>query len=190
MVDEKNLDAMPYVRQVEKLDAAMTPALLQKVKANSAVLARESAGPTPAFIVGFPRSGTTLLDQILDAHSDVQVIEERPMINTLHRAIEALPGGFEKALQNLRASQVKRLRELYHREMTKYGGDFSKRVIIDKMPLNLIYVSIIAAVFPEAKIILALRHPADSCLSCFMQDFELNSAMTNFTAMSEHGGAL
>lgn len=106
------------------------------------------------------------------------------MVNTLRRAIEALPGGFDKALQNLRAPQRKRLRDIYRRELEKYGADFSKRIIIDKMPLNLVHVPIIAAVFPEAKIILALRHPADSCLSCFMQDFELNSAMMNFTRMA------
>ncbi len=184
VITEIQLNETGYRHYVETLSASMTPGLLQKVKANSAVLAKENAGPTPVFIIGFPRSGTTLLDQIMDAHKDVQVIEERPMINALRRVIEALPGGFDKALQNLRAPQIKRLRDLYRRELEKNGADFSKRVIIDKMPLNIVHVAIIAAVFPEAKIILSLRHPADSCLSCFMQDFVLNSAMMNFTSMA------
>ena len=184
VITEIQLNETGYRHYVETLSASMTPALLQKVKANSAVLAKENVGPTPVFIIGFPRSGTTLLDQIMDAHKDVQVIEERPMINALRRVIESLPGGFDKALQNLRTPQIKRLRDLYRRELEKNGADFSKRVIIDKMPLNIVHVPIIAAVFPEAKIILALRHPADSCLSCFMQDFVLNSAMMNFTSMA------
>ena len=157
VIAEIQLNETGYRRYVETLNAGMTPALLQKVKANSEALAQDGAGPAPVFIIGFPRSGTTLLDQIMDAHKDVQVIEERPMINVLRRAIEALPGGFDKALLNMR---------------------------IDKMPLNIVHVAIIAAVFPDAKIILALRHPADSCLSCFMQDFVLNSAMMNFTSMA------
>ena len=184
VIAEIQLNETGYRRYVETLNAGMTPALLQKVKANSEALAQDGAGPAPVFIIGFPRSGTTLLDQIMDAHKDVQVIEERPMINVLRRAIEALPGGFDKALQNMRAPQVKRLRDMYRRELEKNGADFSKRIIIDKMPLNIVHVAIIAAVFPDAKIILALRHPADSCLSCFMQDFVLNSAMMNFTSMA------
>ena len=184
VIVERNLDDTLYLQHVETLHAEMTPEVLARVRANAASLPVERGGRTPVFIIGFPRSGTTLLDQILDAHPDVQVIEEQPLVNALRRAVEALPGGFTKALQTMREPQRKKLQELYWRELGKHGGDFSKKVIIDKMPLSIVHAVVIAAVFPDAKIILALRHPADSCLSCFMQDFELNGAMLNFTDMA------
>ncbi|MDO8290807.1 MAG: sulfotransferase [Parvibaculum sp.] len=180
-----DLDRTSFLAEVESYLEKFDAALLQKIAQN-----RKSAGAAavqsraPVFIVGFPRSGTTLLDQILDANPDVQVIEEQPMVRRLCDMAAELPGGLAKGLANMTADQRKRLQDLYTRELEKHGADFSKPVIIDKMPLSLVQIPVIAAVFPNAKIILALRHPADSCLSCFMQDFEMNGAMLNFTSMA------
>ena len=183
--DKVELDRVTFINEVENLNKSMTPEMLARVQANSKAAPREEGARVPVFIVGFPRSGTTLLDQILDANPDVQVIEEQPLVRTLRRAMGDLPGGFLKNLPNLKDAQRKKLQEAYWREMEKYEPDFSKRVIIDKMPLSIVHIAVIAAVFPDAKIILALRHPADSCLSCFMQDFEMNGAMLNFTSVEQ-----
>ena len=183
--DKADLDRVTYINEVKNLNKNMTPEMLARVRANSEAAPRDEDARVPVFIVGFPRSGTTLLDQILDANPDVQVIEEQPLVRTLRRALSDLPGGFLKNLPNLKDTQRKKLQEAYWREMEKYEPDFSRRVIIDKMPLSIVDVAMISAVFPDAKIILALRHPVDSCLSCFMQDFEMNGAMLNFTSIEQ-----
>lgn len=179
---EGDLDRQSYLADIEHLVSMFQPELLDKIEANRKALGGESER-VPSFIVGFPRSGTTLLDQILDAHPDVQVIEEQPMVRKLRQAIDRLPKAYPNALQNLRADQRKKLQASYWREAERYGADLSKRVIIDKMPLSIAHVPAIVSVFPDARIILALRHPADCSLSCFMQDFEMNGAMLNFTSM-------
>ena len=139
----------------------------------------------PVFIVGFPRSGTTLLDQIVDAHPDVQVIEELPMVRRVFEAVSEMPGGYQKALLSLRENQRKKLQALYWSKAQEFGANLDMPVVVDKFPLNIIYVPMIAAIFPNAKIILALRHPADCILSCFMQDFEINLAMRNFLSLED-----
>tara|TARA_R110000824_G_scaffold118960_14_gene271907 strand:- start:24801 stop:26714 length:1914 start_codon:yes stop_codon:yes gene_type:complete len=180
---EYDLDRDSYLADLENLVSVFQPELLDKLEANRKNLIGESSDRVPTFIVGFPRSGTTLLDQILDAHPDVQVIEEQPMIRKMRQAIDRLPKAYPNALLNLRSDQRKKLQAAYWREAERHGADYSKRVIIDKMPLSLVHVPAIVSVFPEARIILALRHPADCSLSCFMQDFEMNGAMLNFTSM-------
>ncbi|HTK83606.1 MAG TPA: sulfotransferase [Patescibacteria group bacterium] len=138
--------------------------------------------PRLVFLVGFPRSGTTLLDQILSGHPDIEVAEER---NGL-----AYPGNFiiktkkktvPEALSSLTADEISDLRRMYFKAMKEMG--FKLRhgsVFIDKLPLNLVYAPFIHRLFPEAKFILALRHPCDSVLSCFMQPFQLNESMMHF----------
>lgn len=183
-----DLDRTSFLAEVDVyLDAFDEEALRKIALSRAAAKAAIPAGTktrAPVFIVGFPRSGTTLLDQILDANPDVQVIEEQPLMRQLAKQAADLPGGIVKGLTQLTSAQRKRLQDFYEKELAKHGADFSKPVIIDKMPLSLVQVPVIAAVFPDAKIILALRHPADSCLSCFMQDFEMNGAMLNFTSMA------
>ena len=71
------------------------------------------------------------------------------------------------------------MRNFYFEQRNKYSNDNSQ-IIIDKMPLNIIYVGEIIRYFPKAKFILAIRHPNDCILSCFMQNFLLNHAMANF----------
>jgi tetratricopeptide (TPR) repeat protein len=181
-----DLDRTIYRNEIDGLVEAYQPELLDSIRTTSERAENSSgreADRVPVFLVGFPRSGTTLLDQILDAHPDVQVIEEQPMVRKLRDGVEALTGGYPKALATLREGQRRKLRNLYWDEVEKNGGDFSKRVIVDKMPLSIVHVPAISAIFPNARIILALRHPADCSLSCFMQDFELNGAMLNFTSL-------
>jgi hypothetical protein len=65
------------------------------------------------------------------------------------------------------------------------GADVAGKVVVDKMPLNMIHAGLIARIFPDAKIIFALRHPADAVLSCFMQNFELHASMANFLTLED-----
>lgn len=79
---------------------------------------------------------------------------------------------------------ILQLRSLYREKVeADQQTPIGSRMVIDKLPLNIMHIGLINLVFPDAKIIVALRDPRDSCLSCFMQDFELNSAMIHFLTL-------
>lgn len=132
--------------------------------------------PAPIFLVGFPRSGTTLLDTLLMGHPALNVLEEVPL---LERAAAAL-GDFVR-LPALGESETERLRDLYFEALGPVDG----RTILDKLPLNLLGAPLIHRLFPGAKFIFAARHPCDVVLSCFMQPFDLNPAMANFLDLED-----
>ena len=139
----------------------------------------------PVFLVGFPRSGATLLDQILDSHPDIHVLEERYMLLALRDRLREDAEGYPAALSQMNSSQRDDLRALYRKQLQNEGYDSADRLVINKLPLNLIHVGLIHRVFPEAQIILALRHPCDVVISCFMQDFALNDSTANFLTLKD-----
>ena len=136
--------------------------------------------PAPVFLMGFPRSGTTLLDQILDSHPNIQTMEEKPVLNRLCNDIDVLIQGKPDGLKGLSSDQLARLRHSYF----QYVADFIElrpgNLLIDKFPLNITRLPFILRVFPDARFILALRHPCDCVLSCYMHLFGPNDAMANF----------
>ena len=137
-----------------------------------------------AFLVGFPRSGTTLLDTILRSHPEVLVVEEKHMVESMRTHIGGL--ATIDRLTRLDENQIAGLRKAYFDELcSQVKPDGSHRLIIDKLPLNITDAGLIHRVFPESKFILALRHPCDCVLSCFMQNFQLNDAMANFLTLQQ-----
>lgn len=143
--------------------------------------------PAPVFLVGFPRSGTTLLEQVLNSHPDVIACEERPVVETIYRDMEERFGKkFPENLNTLTPEDIEHYRDMFFDIHEKYGTDFSQKpVFVDKMPVNMIFAGLIYRMFPNCKFILAIRHPCDCALSCFMQEFEANNAMIHFTRLSE-----
>ena len=134
---------------------------------------------SPVFLVGFPRSGTTLMDTILRSHSKIEVLEEKPTVVAAKAAIRK--NGYNEIHNNIFPIDIlSEAKAAYIKEFRKYikSSDTSS-VYIDKLPLNLIEVPLINQLFPATKFILALRHPFDTILSCWMQDFEINAAMAN-----------
>jgi len=130
-----------------------------------------SADDSPVFIVGFPRSGTTMLEQMLDAHPRYASMDERA---TLQRCIERMESrGFEypHGLSTLERFDADDLREVYWHEVAKVIALQPGQQLVDKNPLNMLRLPMILRLFPNAKIILALRHPCDVLLSCYMQNF-------------------
>jgi Sulfotransferase family len=112
---------------------------------------------------------------MLMGHPDVHVLEEEPI---LQRVGEAL-GDFAR-LPGLDTAEVDRLRALYFAELDGFDPEARGRIVVDKLPLNILGAPLIHRLFPEAKLIFAERHPCDVVLSCFMQNFDLNDAMANF----------
>ncbi|OOZ45551.1 tetratricopeptide repeat-containing sulfotransferase family protein [Solemya velum gill symbiont] len=172
--------AQNYMDTVVRLSDAWSSA----GKVNWPSIPNSENQPSLAFLVGFPRSGTTLLDTILRSHPDVSVVEEMPMVKAMkdHLADTASP----ELLTELSDEQVGELRKIYFDELHSSAEvDSANKLIIDKFPLNLMNVGLIHRVFPDAKFILALRHPCDCVLSCFMQYFKVNEAMANFLDLQQ-----
>jgi len=134
----------------------------------------------PVFLVGFPRSGTTLLDTILMGHPGTVVMEEQPPLNLVEEEL----GGMA-ALPAMDAAAIAAARRRYFEEVEKIQPVPAGMMLIDKSPLFLYRAPLIRRLFPRARIILALRHPCDVVLSCFMSNFRLNSAMSNFLRLED-----
>ncbi len=128
------------------------------------------------FLIGFPRSGTTLLDTILRSDQNILVIEEKPMVNKIREKSDSLNG-----LENITANEAKILSKMYFSELSNFINieDIQNKILVDKFPLNIIESRLIHYIFPNAKFIFAVRHPFDCVLSSFMQDFQINQAMIN-----------
>lgn len=137
----------------------------------------------PAFLIGFPRSGTTLLDTILRTKHSIEVIEEKPIVRNFLIKLEKKTKNDFNLLKNLDNDFIEEMRKFYFQERNKYLEKNDAKIVVDKMPLNIIHVGEILRFFPKAKFILALRHPYDSVFSCFMQQFSLNPAMKNFLTL-------
>ncbi|MBS0213687.1 MAG: sulfotransferase [Proteobacteria bacterium] len=140
---------------------------------------------SPAFLVGFPRSGTSLLNQVLDGHERMQTLEEKPPTQKMLAAVRAMPGGYPQALAKLDAIDVEYLRDLYFRCAAEHGASDRSKRLLDKFPLHINLAALIHRVFPDARFVFALRHPCDAVLSCFMQQFRLNHAMANFCTLED-----
>jgi len=131
--------------------------------------------PSPVFLVGFPRSGTTLLDTMLMGHPDVSVMEEKPVLDVVIREF----GGFE-GIPDMDAHAVERARTQYFEGAARVGAEGARKVLIDKNPFYLTQVPLIHRIFPDSRFILALRHPADVVLSCYFSNFRPTPTLTNF----------
>ncbi|MBV8909026.1 MAG: sulfotransferase [Sphingomonas sp.] len=130
---------------------------------------------SPAFLVGFPRSGTTLADTFLMGHSDVRVLEELSLLEAVAQTLGGIANLAAASAEELAAARC----EYFKSADLHVAPDFNG-LIVDKMPLNMINIPLIASLFPDAPIIFAQRHPCDCVLSAFMQPFMLNPAMANF----------
>ncbi|MBL0163528.1 MAG: sulfotransferase [Xanthomonadales bacterium] len=132
-----------------------------------APLAEES----PIFVLGFPRSGTTMLETMLDAHPLLASMDERAFIQDVVDEMHKSGFNYPFDLGKLDDAMCMRLRQTYANLVaTQAQVDPSLR-LVDKNPLNIMRLPLIARLFPKAKIILALRHPCDVVLSNFMQTF-------------------
>jgi len=141
--------------------------------------------PNIAFLVGFPRSGTTLLNHVLDGHEAIQAMEEKPPGSRLMEAVNDIPGGYPRAVADFDGLDVDWLREIYLRSAAEHGAPDRSRLILDKYPLHTSIAGLLHRVFPQARFVFALRHPCDAVLSCFMQEFRLNNGMANFCTLAD-----
>ena len=150
-----------------------------KIKQIIEISKRKPPKVQPVFFVGFPRSGTTLVQKVLDSHHKINVIEENNPLGRVTSLIERTPEKYLESSFLLNIKNIEDLRGMYFNEARKYVPDLDGGLLVDKLPMNIVQVPIIKILFPDAKILLGLRHPCDSILSCFMQNFGVNRAMAN-----------
>lgn len=126
---------------------------------------------SPIFIVGFPRSGTTLLEQVLDAHPLLQSMDEQPFMLKVLDELASRGVPYPTALGKLTQQTCDDLRAHYWSLARKKSGLRPGQRLVDKYPVNMTLLPLIRRLFPQARIIFAIRHPCDTLLSCFLQDF-------------------
>lgn len=126
-------------------------------------------GPAPIFIIGMPRSGSTLVEQILAAHSAVEATSELPFIENLARAMDRA-GGFARALPLMNAEHCRQGAAAYL-EMVEPMLTGSPLRFTDKWPDNFWYIGLVRALFPEARIVNVIRDPMDNAMGVFKQFF-------------------
>ncbi|HEX2764506.1 MAG TPA: sulfotransferase [Allosphingosinicella sp.] len=168
-------DPARYRRRVQALTDLLEPGWHERW-----TTAPEADRDPPIFLVGFPRSGTTLLDTLLMGHGALHVLEEVPI---LQRCADAL-GDFAR-LPSLGEAEIGRLRNLYWQSVDEAAPEARGKRLVDKLPLNILGTPLIHRLFPGAPIVFAGRHPCDVVLSAFMQDFEINDAMANFLTLAD-----
>jgi len=173
------LDADHIFRTIKRNKQGFDPALLQRWTASDFA----DSLPAPTFLLGFLRSGTTLTEQVLAAHPAVFTSDENDLIHGLIQELQRLSGCVDDipaALRGLGLDDVRKLRAYYWRRVgEEYGEAALKKRFIDKVALNSIDIGLISCVFPEARIIFALRDPRDVCLSCFQQAFKPSNVTIN-----------
>ncbi len=133
------------------------------------------AAPDPIFVVGLPRAGSTLVEQILATHSQVEGTQELPDVTMIARIIgrrttRAQGSAYPRALDKLSADELRAFGEQYLAQ-TRIQRKTDRPFFIDKMPNNFAHVGLIHLMLPNAKIVDARRHPLGCCFSCFKQHF-------------------
>jgi hypothetical protein len=138
----------------------------------------------PVFLVGFPRSGTTLLEQLLDAHPALASFDEQPFLQRLVSRIHQQGDCYPEALERLDEQSCRQLRAHYFRDVARVLPSLGARRAVDKNPLNLVRLPLVATLFPQAQVLLALRHPCDVVLSCYMQNFRSPAFSITFETLA------
>lgn len=162
--------------RVREMEESITPGALERWAE-----AAEALSPLRRFAIlcGHPRSGTTLLEQVLDSHPEVMTAEETHILHD--EAYLPLSRGFSpeaSLLEVLESSPISRLRqsrENYFRFTELFlGQTLGDRLLVDKNPALNVLIPAAVRIFPEAKFLIALRDPRDVCLSCYMQPLSPN----------------
>jgi tetratricopeptide (TPR) repeat protein len=150
-------------------------------------LRKREAIPPLAFLGGHPRSGTTLLERILDAHPEVAAVDEPAAF------LEVLQPEFHKS-NELSSARVNVLRRMYIQALRDdLGAEAGGKTLIDKNPSPTARLPVWLRVFPELRVLIALRDPRDVLLSCYFQNIPLNSTNVNFLTferLAKHYGDL
>ncbi len=183
-------------RQRIRYDAADTSARLERTRqVCTAAFFRDRSGygcgaHDPIFIVGLPRAGSTLVEQILASHSRVEGTMELPNLVSIARELNgrkrpADPSRYPEVLGQIDSQRCRQLGERYMEE-TRIQRKTGKPHFIDKLPNNFMHIGLIQLILPNARIIDARRHPMACCFSAFKQHFAMGQHYTYSLAELGH----
>jgi len=127
------------------------------------------------FLLGFPRSGTTLLEEALARHCDVVTTQERATLTDIIPLLMRTNADLDR-LAHLGGGDAEHYRELYWQRLRGHGLDPVGKTVIDKQPYNTVNLPLISRLFPGAKIVFSLRDPRDVVFSCFRRRFRMNAS--------------
>jgi tetratricopeptide (TPR) repeat protein len=136
------------------------------------------------FLLGFMRSGTTLLEQVLSSNPGIVALEEKSLLARLS-AIHTTGVKALDALSTIHGEELEEARADYWKGARTYTGDLKGKVFVDKQPLNTIRLPLIFKLFPKAKVLFALRDPRDVVFSCYRRHFRINMAMFEFLDLED-----
>jgi tetratricopeptide (TPR) repeat protein len=156
-------DADTTSRWMASIAAAFTPDVLERL--GHPRHEQNPAAPRPIFVLGMPRSGTTLVEQILASHPDIHGAGE---LNHIPRLVGQL-GAFPAAVAGITPAQLSQLGDAYRAAIAPLAQ--GQRHVVDKMPANFLYAGLIRLILPEARLIHCRRDPVDTCLSCYSKLF-------------------
>jgi len=159
-------DADASARWMAGIAEVFSPDLLQAKAGGGA------ASDQPVFVVGMPRSGTTLVEQVIASHPMAHGAGE---LKRLHALIDRI-GEFPASIAGLTAEQMRALGEGYLDYIAPLAAGRARSV--DKMPSNFLYCGLIRLILPRARIVLCRRDPVDTCLSCYTKLFSGEQAFT------------
>ncbi len=147
--------------------------------------ARHDERNDPVFIIGFPRSGSTLLDTLLRGHPDIRVAEESDAVSAMVNRLSGQSDERLETLADLPDQDIEDFRQHYFNALARHVKPDDGVVLIDRFALDIIYAGEIVRLFPQARFVLLLRHPADCVLSCLMQTFYETSANASFFTLED-----
>ena len=142
---------------------------------------------THVFLLGFPRSGTTLLEQILASHHNAEALEERDTLIDAARKFMSEPRSV-LWLATADEAELSRLRAAYWSRVRAEGATLDRKVFVDKHPLNVFKLPLIAKLFPDARILFALRDPRDVVLSCYRRNFVMSGSAYQLLTLAGAAG--
>lgn len=157
------------------------PDVLKRAELTFEPLPADERGTTVLTLTGFPRSATTLLENVLEAHPDIEAFEEIPAFGRLARFMTR----FAPKEGRVTAEIAQKSRDAYYDEIRRQSKKPEAKWRIDKLPVNAADSVFLKNIFPERRYIFSIRHPYDVVLSCFRQTFVANAAMENFRNMAD-----
>jgi tetratricopeptide (TPR) repeat protein len=175
--------------EVNSVDVGLYPRLLRSFQASletpellKSPIQHSNDHRRLVFQIGFPRSGTTLVESLLAAHPVVETSGETPLWTTAMETLRDAGMSMDTMLEEIPRQPVavlERARKAYWDKVhAEFGTGFD--VFVDKQPMNIIYLAHIRLLFPESRVIFCERDPRDVCLSCFSQWFQINPSNIHF----------
>ena len=134
------------------------------------------------FLIGFPRSGTTVLENILENHPDVVALDERPLLETADKAFMQSTRGLER-LTEITPAEIEEQRAIYWQNVRDHGAQVEGKLFLSKQPLDTLKLPLISRLFPDAKILFALRDPRDVVFGCFRRSYQMSPGLTEFVSL-------